>query len=278
MFNLSKTWHNLCYHGTQGNAQDARLKKPRFRHGFGLIELMMVVAIVAVLAAVAVPQYAAFIQKARNAQGKILMSSLEKQQLAYMAFYDRFGTLEELGGWGNITVSALGGGGGGGPLGGGGSQFAKGPGGIPGGDVIGTPSPPPPSGTPSGTPAPPEPTPDVGEGANVVHDCDKVVRAQNVATTALAFVSGAGGASFSKYDVQSSKVPGSNFCVVQWFLSADKRDVAAFTVEPMQPNSSFYQPETVYHYMSLLTKFQNEHEIVTFKGSWIVWPGLFGAL
>lgn len=53
--------------------------------GFSLIELMVTVAIVAILAAVAVPAYNAQVQKARRADGISMMMQIAQQQERYFS-------------------------------------------------------------------------------------------------------------------------------------------------------------------------------------------------
>ena len=72
------------------------------RKGFTLLELMIVVAIVGVLAAVALPLYTEYMKKARTAEAKANVGDIRVAQLAY---YD-----DDLGGDGNFagTITALG--------------------------------------------------------------------------------------------------------------------------------------------------------------------------
>lgn len=59
--------------------------QPRLQHGFSLIELMIVVAIVGVLAAVAVPTYSAFLTRAKMVEGIDLASTCMTQLDTYQA-------------------------------------------------------------------------------------------------------------------------------------------------------------------------------------------------
>ena len=72
------------------------------RKGFTLLELMIVVAIVGVLAAVALPLYTEYMKKARTAEAKANIGDIRVAQLAY---YD-----DDLGGDGAFapTITALG--------------------------------------------------------------------------------------------------------------------------------------------------------------------------
>lgn len=55
----------------------------RHRGGFTLIELMIVVAIVAVLAAIAIPQYRKYIQKSNRATAKSALLDLSRREETY---------------------------------------------------------------------------------------------------------------------------------------------------------------------------------------------------
>lgn len=64
--------------------------------GFTLIELMMVVAIIAILAAVALPSYFDSIQKSRRADAMDALLTLQNQQEKWRANDTDYGTLTEL--------------------------------------------------------------------------------------------------------------------------------------------------------------------------------------
>jgi prepilin-type N-terminal cleavage/methylation domain-containing protein len=53
--------------------------------GFTLIELMIVVAIVAILASIAVPNFIKFQNKSRQSEARILLSGVYESELAYFA-------------------------------------------------------------------------------------------------------------------------------------------------------------------------------------------------
>ena len=67
------------------------------KQGFTLLELMIVVAIVGVLAAVALPLYTEYMKKARTAEAKANVGDIRTAQLAY---YD-----DDLGGDGNFATN-----------------------------------------------------------------------------------------------------------------------------------------------------------------------------
>jgi type IV pilus assembly protein PilA len=61
------------------------LNKLRNRKGFTLIELLIVVAIIGILAAIAIPQFAAYRQKAYNSAANSDLKNLKTGMEAYMS-------------------------------------------------------------------------------------------------------------------------------------------------------------------------------------------------
>lgn len=62
------------------------------RHGFSLIELMIVVAIIAFLAMIAVPNFSRFLAKAKRAEAYMNLSSIYIAQKAYWAEHGTYTT------------------------------------------------------------------------------------------------------------------------------------------------------------------------------------------
>lgn len=74
----------------------SQLVKKREEGGFTLIELMVVVVIIGVLAAIAVPNLISNVGKARNAEGQTGVSALNNAQQIYRTENDTFGNLTDL--------------------------------------------------------------------------------------------------------------------------------------------------------------------------------------
>lgn len=65
--------------------------------GFTLIELMIVVAIIGVLAAIAIPNFMNYQCKAKQTEAKRNLGTIKTQQYAYRAEWDTYGSLSNIG-------------------------------------------------------------------------------------------------------------------------------------------------------------------------------------
>ncbi len=66
------------------------MKKLSNQKGFTLIELMIVVAIIGILAAVAIPQYQNFTKKSKASEAKVVLDGIITAEAAYFAENDNF--------------------------------------------------------------------------------------------------------------------------------------------------------------------------------------------
>ena len=73
------------------------LSKIRMRKqkGFTLIELMIVVAIIGILAAIAIPQFASYRKRAQDSQAKSALKNLATAQEAFYADNQRYASLPD---------------------------------------------------------------------------------------------------------------------------------------------------------------------------------------
>jgi len=62
------------------------------KKGFTLIELMIVVAIIGILAAIAIPNFMSYQCKAKQSEAKSNLGAIKVQQEAYFAEYDKYGS------------------------------------------------------------------------------------------------------------------------------------------------------------------------------------------
>jgi prepilin-type N-terminal cleavage/methylation domain-containing protein len=76
------------------------------RKGFTLIELLIVVVIIGILAAIAIPKFAATKDKAKLASVKTDLRNLETAQEAYFSDNNAYGTFAQLQTASNFTLSA----------------------------------------------------------------------------------------------------------------------------------------------------------------------------
>ncbi|EIJ43885.1 prepilin-type N-terminal cleavage/methylation domain-containing protein [Beggiatoa alba B18LD] len=68
----------------------------RKENGFSMLELMSVVAIIAILVAIAVPTYQSYVEKARRSDAKVSLSEVTQLQETYYADHNAYATTMEL--------------------------------------------------------------------------------------------------------------------------------------------------------------------------------------
>ena len=78
------------------------LQKLRNKKGFTLIELMIVVAIIGILAAIAIPNFLNYQCKAKQSEAKQSLGTIAKNEVAYFAEHDTYSN--SLGALGFATV------------------------------------------------------------------------------------------------------------------------------------------------------------------------------
>lgn len=69
------------------------MMKLRNRKGFTLIELMIVVAIIGILAAIAIPNFLRFQAKSKQSEAKELLSTIYTAEMAYFAEQNEYAAL-----------------------------------------------------------------------------------------------------------------------------------------------------------------------------------------
>lgn len=67
----------------------------RQQHGFSLIELMLAVAIIAILAAIAIPNYQDYITRSKRAEGMALLQEMSARQERFYAQNNRYVTINQ---------------------------------------------------------------------------------------------------------------------------------------------------------------------------------------
>jgi type IV pilus assembly protein PilA len=71
-------------------------KRMKGQQGFTLIELMIVVAIIGILAAVAIPNFLRYQAKSKQSEARVLLSGIYTSQIAYFAEQNAYGSTEAM--------------------------------------------------------------------------------------------------------------------------------------------------------------------------------------
>mgnify|MGYP003573400991 CR=1 FL=1 len=69
------------------------MKKNNARKGFTLIELMIVVAIIGILAAIAIPNFIRYQLRSKTTEAKVILGGVKTSEESFRAEYDSYATL-----------------------------------------------------------------------------------------------------------------------------------------------------------------------------------------
>ena len=87
---LFKRWSQSIFNETKERNMKNFKKSLSSSEGFTLVELMVVVAIIGVLAAVAIPNFKKYQAKAKTSEAKIILASMYSAEESYMAEYNSY--------------------------------------------------------------------------------------------------------------------------------------------------------------------------------------------
>jgi type IV pilus assembly protein PilA len=103
--NQQRQLFNPVFSTTQGGSTMLQKLRGNNQKGFTLIELMIVIAIIGILAAIAIPQFAAYRVRGFNSSAQSDIRNLSTSQAAFFSDWQRFGSTQDT----DPVVAAVGG-------------------------------------------------------------------------------------------------------------------------------------------------------------------------